>query len=97
MTNTSWLADYETANTGTINSAIQKASGKTTTDFTGVINQQLNKLFTDYQNYVSGGMTNRAYFNNVAGAAGIHLATTNIALVPLFNGVGSPVTDTTGL
>jgi hypothetical protein len=97
MTNTSWLADYETANTGTLNSAIQKASGKTTTDFTGVINQQLNKLFTDYQNYVSGGMTNRAYFNNVAGAAGIHLATTNIALVPLFNGVGSPVTDTTGL
>ena len=97
MTNATWLSDYETANTGTLNSAIQKASGKTTTDFSPVINQQLSKLFTDYQNYFSSGMTNRTYFNNVAGAAGINLATTNIALVPLFNGVGSPVTDTTGL
>ncbi len=97
MTNATWLSDYETANTGTLNSAIEKASGKTTTDFSPVINQQLSKLFTDYQNYASSGMTNRAYFNNVAGAAGINLATTNIALVPLFNGVGSPVTDTTGL
>lgn len=97
MTNNVWLADYKTANTTFLNSAIQRAYGKTTTDFTGVINGQLDKFFTDYQSYVGSGMTNRMVFANVAGAAGINLATTNSSLLPLFNGIGTPVTDTTGL
>jgi len=97
MTNAAWLSQYETANSSFISSAIARAYGKPTTDFTGIINQQLNKFFTDYQAYVSSGLTNRTVFANVAGAAGINLATTNSSLTPLFNGVGSPVTDTTGL
>ena len=97
LTNSSWLTQYKQDNTSFINSVIQRAYGKTSTDFTGTINGQLDKFFTDYQAFAASGYTNRTVFANVAGAAGINLATTNNALIPLFNGVGRPVTDTTGL
>lgn len=97
VSNNTWYNDYVTANAATLNTSMQKAYGKTSTDFTSVITESLSKLWTDYQSYVNTGKTNRTYFANIAGSIGINLTTTNVAAVPLFNGVGTPVTDTTGL
>jgi hypothetical protein len=93
VANGSWLSNYQTDNTSFINKALQRAYGKTTVDFTSLINGEMQSLWTDYKAYIKGNRDDITVFNNIPGAQGI----INSGNFPYLNGVGTPVTDTVGL
>ena len=89
------MLQFEADNTATIVAQFisdkAKASyvvGGSATTLTQLVNQAFADLDTKYKagNYAA-----------IAGAAGINLVSTNQVAPPLFNGVGTPVTDTVGL
>jgi hypothetical protein len=95
------MAAFNTINAGQISQAFTAAgvAANVLSQFSPLIGQGINNTYgcfsTNSGTWTFG--TNNPLSLTLAGAKGINLGNTNNGITPLINGVGTPVTDTTGL